>query len=63
MRVPVVDISECVDCEGCLELCPTVFRRSAVGYIDVIRLSEYPEATVQEVINVCPTDCIAWEEI
>ena len=61
-RAPVVDIGECVDCECCLELCPEVFRKNEMGYIEVISIPECPETTIREAMNMCPTDCITWEE-
>jgi len=63
-KVPVIDLGKCTDCESCLEVCPEVFRRNReTGLIEVAELSEYPEACVREAINLCPADCIAWEEI
>ena len=62
MKIPVIDLGECVDCEACLELCPTVFRRNDVGFIEVVELQEYPKEEVEEAIKNCPSDCIAWEE-
>jgi ferredoxin len=63
VKVPVIDLSECVDCEACLELYPTVFRRNDAGYIEVINLPEYPVEEVEECIKNCPADCITWLEI
>jgi ferredoxin len=61
-RVPVIDMSVCTDCESCLELCPSVFKRNNdTGLIEVVELSEYPQQEIQEVINCCPKDCIEWE--
>lgn len=62
MRIPVLDLNRCTSCEGCLELCPEVFRQNEAGYIEIASLDSYPEECVQEAINCCPTDCIAWEE-
>jgi len=62
-KTPVIDIGTCNDCESCLELCPTVFKRNReTGLIEVVDLTEYPEGMVQEAISMCPTDCINWEE-
>jgi len=63
MRIPVVDLDACVDCEACIELCPTVFRRNDLGRIEVVDLSEYSEEEVDEIIKNCPGDCIQWEDI
>jgi len=62
MKMPVIDLGECVGCEACLELCPTVFRRNDVGYIEVIDLPEYPEEEIEEIIKNCRGQCITWEE-
>jgi ferredoxin len=61
-RVPAVDIALCSKCEGCIELCSTVFRyNSVMNYVEVIELDMYPEAEVDEAIRDCPEDCIEWE--
>ena len=62
-RVPVVDLSRCTDCESCLVLCPSVFKRNEeTGRIEIVDRSEYPEEEIREVIAMCPADCISWEE-
>ncbi len=63
MRRPEIDLGVCTECEGCLVVCPSVFRRNeAAGYIEVVELEEYPEAEVDEAIRDCPEDCIVWVE-
>ena len=62
--VPVIDLSECRDCDACIEVSPTVFRRNDdTGLIEVTDLPEYPEPLVEEAMAMCPEDCIAWDEI
>jgi len=51
-----------VDCEACLALCPSVFKRNEAGYIEVMDLAEYPEDEIQEAISTCPGECIKWAE-
>ena len=63
-KVPVIDIGKCTDCESCLELCPEVFRRnSETGYIEVTDLDEYPVDLVDQIISICPADCISWDKM
>ncbi len=63
MKVPVIDLGECVDCDACTEVCPDVFTRNDAGYIEVIELPEYLEEELEEAIKNCPADCITWEEV
>lgn len=59
---PVIDASQCSDCETCMALCPTVFRRNSVtGLIEVVELSKYSEEEINKVMGYCPEDCITWE--
>ena len=61
-KIPVFDPGDCVDCEACLALCPSVFKRNEAGYIEVMDLAEYPEEEIQEAISTCPGECIKWAE-
>jgi ferredoxin len=45
---------------GCIEICPEIFRFNDAGYIEIIDLPKYPEEEVNDVIMMCPEDCIAW---
>jgi ferredoxin len=62
MKRPVVDLSTCILCEICVEVCPTVFAINDAGWVQVADLERYPVAEVNEAINNCPKDCIDWEE-
>jgi ferredoxin len=62
MKVPVVDMADCTDCEACIEAFPEMFRRNEAGYIEVIDLPHYREETVTEAIKNCCAGCISWEE-
>lgn len=58
MKVPDVDLSQCILCEICVEVCPNVFRYNEAGFIEVAELFTYPKAEVDEAVKNCPTDCI-----
>ena len=62
MKKPIVELSECIRCDVCVEVCPAVFSSNAAGFIKVAELSEYPEAEDYEAIKNCPGDCIYWIE-
>lgn len=63
MKIPVIDLGLCTQCEGCLAVCPQVFRMSqANAMLEVVDLAEYPEDCVNEAIMICPADCITWED-
>lgn len=63
MKISVIDLGECVDCDACIEVCPAVFTRNDSGYIEVIELPEYAEEELEEAIRNCPADRITWEEV
>lgn len=62
MKRPVVDLSECILCEVCRDVCPEVFKMNDAGFVEVMILDKYPEDEVNEAIKNCPKDCIYWEE-
>jgi ferredoxin len=62
MKIPVVELSDCILCEICVDVCPDVFRMNAAGFIEAAELDQYPEGEVDDVIQNCPCDCILWEE-
>ena len=62
MRIPVVELSECIRCGVCQDVCPEVFRITDAGYVEVIHHVRYPEQKVDDAIKHCPTRCISWEE-
>ena len=62
-RSPLIDRYKCRDCDACLDMCPEVFMKNdETGCIEVADLSEYPEEAIQEIMTLCPADCITWEE-
>ncbi|MBF0121593.1 MAG: ferredoxin [Desulfobacterales bacterium] len=60
MKIPVVEMGECVRCGVCQEVCPRVFKLNDLNYIEVIDMDIYPEAEVDEAIKTCPEHCISW---
>jgi len=62
MKVPVVELSDCILCDICIDVCPSVFRFNDAGYVEVIDLSGYPEDDVNEAIKNCPSECISWSD-
>jgi ferredoxin len=63
LKVPVIDLEDCTECDACVEICPEVFIKNDLGLIVVSDLSAYPEEEVDEVIKNCPCDCISWEGV
>ena len=62
MKIPVVELSDCIVCGVCVEACPEVFRLNDAGYIEVRDLKDFAEDEVNEAVKNCPADCIYWEE-
>ncbi len=62
MKRPVVELSDCILCGVCVEVCPAAFRLNDAGFIEVLDLPAYPEAEVDEAIKNCPKDCIEWTD-
>ena len=62
MKVPIVDLSLCTVCLGCLDVAPDVFKLNEAGYIEVLEMEKYPEDEVNDAIIYCPEDAIFWEE-
>ncbi|MEJ5357218.1 MAG: ferredoxin [Desulfobacterales bacterium] len=58
----MIDLAECTRCEGCIALCPSVFRVNQAGFLEAVERPEYPEEEVDEAIKNCPARCIRWEQ-
>ncbi|MCG2753524.1 MAG: ferredoxin [Desulfobacteraceae bacterium] len=63
MKTPVVELSDCILCEVCRCVCPSVFHLNDSGFIQVIPMEHYPEDEVAEAIKNCPSNCIQWEDV
>ena len=59
----VLDKEECVGCESCVEVCPEVFAfNEEEEKAEVIKPEGGDEDCIEEAIEVCPVECIEWEE-
>ena len=64
VQFPIIDLSRCSDCRGCIEIAPKVFcYNAALGIMEVIECIAYPEDLVDEAISNCPKDCISWDNL
>lgn len=63
MKRPIIELSDCIVCHLCVDVCPSAFRLSESGFIEIIDLEIYPEEDVDEAIKNCPEDCIEWEMV
>ena len=58
-----VELSDCIECGICADVCPEIFTITEAGYVDIVDdPTKYPEADIDEVIMNCPADCITWED-
>ncbi|MFH1138762.1 MAG: ferredoxin [Pseudomonadota bacterium] len=57
-KAPDIDLSRCVRCRGCEELCPDVFRLNPAGYMEIIPRDDFPWDRIEEAMVKCPKDCI-----
>ena len=49
-------------CGSCEEVCPEVFKlNDQSGVAEVINPEGASEDQIQEAIDMCPAQCIAWE--
>ncbi|MEZ4528724.1 MAG: ferredoxin [Desulfobacterales bacterium] len=64
MKKPSIEYGDCSHCGGCIEVAPSVFCGSDLGFINVIDPEPgccYPEDLIDEAIALCPEKCISWE--
>jgi len=62
MKTPVIEASQCILCEVCTTVCPSVFQFNDLGYVEIIEMAHYPQDDVNQAIQNCPKDCIYWSE-
>ncbi len=62
-RSPIIVEDECIACGACEETCPEVFRvNESLGFAQVINPGGASEEKIQEAMEVCPVNCIHWED-
>lgn len=58
----IIDQDECLGCEACVEVCPSVFTFDEdEGKADVIEGADANAECVDEAIASCPAECITKE--
>ncbi|WDP91891.1 MAG: ferredoxin [Desulfobacter sp.] len=62
MKIPVLDMAECILCEVCIDLAPHAFQINDAGFVEVLPLGDYEGEEIHEAVKNCPKDCISWEE-
>ncbi len=63
MKIPAVDMAECILCEICVALAPHCFQISDLGFVEVLPLADYGDDSIHEAMINCPKDCITWEDV
>jgi len=62
MAVPVVDADTCTGCELCTQIAENTFVMSDDGLAVVKDAAGDDQDTIQEAIDSCPVEAIAWSE-
>jgi ferredoxin len=62
-RTLTVNQEECIGCETCMELCPSVFSVDpGTGKSKVLDQDGACKDDIQEAIDSCPVEAIAWAD-
>ena len=61
-KKPYVEQEECTGCGLCEDICPEVFQLNEDSVSEVHDPEWAPGVEVQEVVEMCPVECIHWEE-
>ena len=65
-KTAYIEFIKCVGCEACVEICPDIFRMNEdTGRAEIIQESmaeNNMQECIQRAINICPADCIHWNE-
>ncbi|WP_339138041.1 MAG: ferredoxin [Candidatus Electrothrix sp. GW3-4] len=60
----ILDQEECIGCETCVEMCPSVFSfddAEGKAYVNEDADADAGEECVEEAIASCPAECITTE--
>ena len=57
MKIPVVELSLCIRCGICVDLCPEVFRLNDADYVEVTEVTNYPELEINDAMTVLGLVC------
>ena len=55
----VINEEECVGCETCVELCPSVFEMNDDGDKAVVKNPDASDDCVDEAVETCPNEAIS----
>ena len=58
----VIDRDECTSCVQCADNLPEVFQMDDDDIAIVLDAAGADEDAIQEEIDTCPAECIAWKE-
>ncbi len=61
MKIPEVDMAECILCEVCIDLAHHAFKINDFGFVEVLPLDDYSDEDTREAVKNCPKDCITLE--
>ncbi|MDD9303523.1 MAG: ferredoxin [Desulfobacter sp.] len=61
MKIPVIDLGDCILCEVCVDVAPHAFQINDAGFVEVLPLKDYGDSDIIEAVKNCPKDCISWE--
>lgn len=62
MKTLVIDKNTCIGCGTCAAISPKVFKMSDDGKAEVIDQEAETEENIQNSIDSCPVQAIAWKE-
>ena len=62
MKKAKVDEDKCIGCGTCVVIAAKTFKLGDDGKAQAVKPAEDPESKVQEAIESCPVQAIAWQE-